>query len=169
MILVVGHKPESPGASSPSGMTEFDFNDQLAQAIIDQLTDIKLVYRHNYRTLPDIINRKRPDFIISMHCNAFNRKVKGSEVLYYHKSGKGKIMAQILQDEFVAIGQKDRGIKPKSSEDRGGYLLKNTHAPCVICEPFFIDSELDDIYTKYSQLVDAYVQGIRKIRNNSIV
>jgi N-acetylmuramoyl-L-alanine amidase len=65
-------------------------------------------------------------------------------VLYYHKSENGKKMAEILLEHLVEhLKLRNRGIKPRTAEDRGGYLLRYTKAPCVIAEPFFIDSDDD--------------------------
>lgn len=53
-------------------------------------------------------------------------------------------MAAILLNALVSeLRLPDRGIKPKTSEDRGGYLLRYTKAPAVISEPFFIDNDQD--------------------------
>ena len=91
--LVIGHKKQSPGAVNvKAGITEFDFNEDLAMRIEKKLksTQIQRVYRRTYKQLPDDINALNPDFIISLHCNAYNTEVSGTEVLYYHKSEKGK-------------------------------------------------------------------------------
>ena len=74
-------------------------------------------------------------------------------------------MAGILNEQLAdALGLRNRGVKPKNAEDRGGYLLKNTEAPCVIAEPFFIDNN-EDLRTatgKREMLVKAYARGIEK-------
>jgi len=167
--LVIGHKKASPGAVNPtSGLTEFSFNDKLAIDIEEEVggTFVQRIYRRTYNTLPGDINEFNPDFIISLHCNAFNRSASGTEVLFYHRSTKGKLMAEILNEHLVeALGLKNRGTKPKTAEDRGGNLLKNTDAPCVIAEPFFIDNN-DDLKTatdKRDALVKAYATGIEAI------
>lgn len=148
--LVIGHKKKSPGAVNvKANITEFDFNEDLALRIEKkvqkaQKTDIQRVYRRTYKQLPDDINELNPDFIISLHCNAYNGQVSGTEVLYYHKSERGKKMAEILLSHLVDhLKLPNRGIRPKTSEDRGGYLLHYTKAPCVIAEPFFIDNDND--------------------------
>ena len=164
--LVIGHMPNSPGAvNQTAGLTEFAFNDQLATDIISQVNGVEVerVYRDTYRGLPAKINALNADFIISMHCNAFNKQASGSEVLYYHSSTRSKAVADILQKKFVtALGIKDRGIKSKTSEDRGGYLLRYTNAPCVITEPFFIDNddELNIVNQNRDALVQAYASSI---------
>ena len=167
--LVIGHKKTSPGASNKeAALTEFQFNDELAIEIekIVSDVDVQRVYRRTYKTLPDDINELSPDFIISLHCNAFNETASGTEVLFYHRSKKGKLIAEILNKKLVdALGLKNRGERPKSTEDRGGSLLKNTNAPCVIAEPFFIDnnSDLKIAQEKRDALVKAYADGIVEI------
>ena len=167
--LVIGHKKTSPGASNKSsGLTEFEFNDSLAQQIEASVTNVRIqrVYRRTYNTLPEDLNQLDPDFIISLHCNAFNTEASGTETLYYHKSVKGKKIAKVLNDHFVsALGLKDRGIKAKSVEDRGGFLLKTTNAPCVITEPFFIDNDqdLNTVEANHTELVQAYSNSIEAI------
>ena len=169
--LVIGHKKSSPGASNEMGLTEFAFNEKLAMEIEDEVKDVvtQRIYRRTYNTLPSDINEFNPDFIISLHCNAFNKTASGTEVLYYHRSTKGKLMAEILNEKLLeALGLNNRGIKPKSAEDRGGYLLKSTLAPCVIAEPFFIDnnSDLKVVIDKRDALIKAYASSIESIANS---
>ena len=145
--LVIGHKKSSPGASNnKTGLNEFDFNENLAILIEKkaQRTQIQRVYRRTYQELPGDINGLNPHLVLSLHCNAFNRRTSGTEVLYYHRSEVGKRIAEIMQRHLLDfLGLRDRGIKEKTAEDRGGYLLRYTKAPCVIAEPFFIDNDQD--------------------------
>jgi N-acetylmuramoyl-L-alanine amidase len=145
--LVIGHKKSSPGAvNAASGLTEFDFNEKLALLVEERIEAVRVqrVYRRTWESLPGDINELNPHFIVSMHCNAFNGRTSGTEVLYYHRSQAGMKIAEILQRRLVeCLGLPDRGIKPKTAEDRGGLLLCSTHAPCVIAEPFFIDNDQD--------------------------
>ncbi len=171
VALVVGHKPSSKGACNKAyGMFEFDFNNELVKEVEEKLTagwfdKVKpvIIYRDTFKGLPDKIDAENPDFIISFHCNAFNTKAGGTEVLYYHSSKKGKKIAEILQKHLLKLGFNDRGILGRTAEDRGGYLLRYTNAPCVIAEPFFIDN--DDEYTGFDvdDLVEYYVDAIEEI------
>jgi len=117
VALVIGHKPSSKGAYNYTYDTyEFDFNHNLAEAIVNKVTGVKLYYRNSYTKLPFEINADNPEFVVSMHCNAFNRTATGTEVLYYHKSTKGKKLAEILQKNFiVALCLKDREIKSRTT------------------------------------------------------
>ena len=176
--LVVGHKESSQGAENQSKkITEFMFNTQLAIDITNRLKceDIKIVtvfrgdYRGSYNDLPGKINKEHPDFIISLHCNSFNTKVSGTEVLYYHKSKTGHMMASVLHDNLVeALELNARGLRPKTSEDRGGPVLRYTKAPCILAEPFFIDNDhdLDQAKIQYEWLVKAYGDSILQIQDN---
>lgn len=169
--LVIGHKKYSPGASnSNSKLTEFAFNDALAVDIEKEVVgvDVQRVYRRTFDSLPQDVNELNPDFIVSLHCNAFDGSATGTEVLYYHRSTRGKAIAEILNERLVgALGLRNRGVKPKTSEDRGGYLLKKTVAPCVIAEPFFIDndSDLKVASDNRAALAKAYAEGIMAIAN----
>ena len=90
-------------------------------------------------------------------------EVNGCEMLYYHKSTKGKEVARIFQNRIVTLlDNKDRGIKGCDSEDRGGYLLKMTDAPCIICEPFFIDNNEDYENAKSVDLAVEYCNAIEE-------
>ncbi len=170
--LVIGHKKNSPGAVNPSqNVSEFDYNEQLALEIEAALLShkkvkIQRIYRRTYSTLPDDINGLKPDFIICLHCNAYNTRATGTEVLFYHRSKKGKKLAKVLDKNLVkALALTDRGIKAKTTEDRGGYILKQTNAPCLISEPFFIDNDHDLAIAneKRAELVYAYVKSIKKM------
>ncbi len=167
--LVIGHKKKSPGAANADAkLNEFYFNDELARKIEAKATntEIQRVYRRTYESLPDDINELEPDFIVSLHCNAFNGKASGTEVLYYHKSKKGERLAGILLRHLVDhLKLPNRGIKPRTAEDRGGYLLRYTKAPCVIGEPFFIDNnddlakaqeDLDGLAAAYAGAIDEF-------------
>lgn len=166
-VLVIGHKKSFPGAvNERAGLTEFDFNENLAIRIEKKIKETKVqrIYRRTYKALPGDINQVNPDFTVSLHCNAFNQKATGTEVLYYYKSQTSKNIAEVLQRHLVeCLKLPDRGIRPKSSEDRGGYLLRYTNAPCVIAEPFFIDNDhdlaraqedLDGLASAYANAID---------------
>lgn len=167
--LVIGHSAASPGAINlASGVQEFEFNDALAKQIEAQTrnVDVHRIYRRNYQQLPSDINATNPDFVIDLHCNAFNGRASGTEVLYYHRSTKGKQIAEITLTHLVTtLELPNRGSKAKTTEDRGGYLLRYTDSPCIIVEPFFIDNDADlaRAYQRYDKLVLAYVTAIEAI------
>ena len=167
VALVIGHSQKRQGAYNQLyKMSEFKFNDMVAHNIEEfgGIDGITLVYRDSYKDLPDQINRLGPEIIFSLHCNAFNTQASGTEVLYYHTSKMGKLIAGITQNHIVsALELPDRGIKAKKEEDRGGYLLRYTDAPCVIVEPFFIDNNDDyrKVRGRLDKLIFAYIESIK--------
>jgi len=170
IVLVIGHTEKSPGAyNNTCGVSEFEFNRKLVRgivAIIDDRCEVKIVYRERYSDLPKKINALNPDFVICFHANAFDKKSSGTETLYYYKSERGKKMASIFQDNIVkTLGLKDRGIKGKSSEERGGYVLQCTKVPCVLLEPFFLDNDIDyrRVVMRYPELINVCVDSIYEI------
>jgi N-acetylmuramoyl-L-alanine amidase len=173
-VLDIGHQKEKPGAmgiqSNGNAITEFEFNEEIAHKIKDRLClDTVIMYRKSYSTLPYDINAHNPDFTVSLHCNAFNTQVSGTEVLYWHTSQEGKVLAACMQNSFLKLGFKDRGIKALQASDRGSSLLQKTLAPCVICEPFFIDNYNDLYYVLMNKdlLVDLYIEGIYAYTNQN--
>ena len=168
--LVIGHRESARGAvSSDKSVTEFDFNSELAKEIKNRVTKarVRVVFRDNtpngLSKLPAKINAIRPSFILSLHCNAFNNAATGTETLYFHTSKRGKKLASIVQKQLLdALALKNRKIRSKKDGDRGASVLKFTDAPCVICEPFFIDNDgdLDIALRRRKTLAAAYARAI---------
>lgn len=149
--LVIGHKLDSPGVVNKSmNMSEFEFNEKLALLIEKKVknTKIRTVYRSAYEHLPGEIDALEPDFVVCLHGNAFDGRASGSEVLFYHKSDSSKSLAEILLKRLVEyLKLPNRGVKPATVEDEGGYVLCFTTAPCMIAKPFFIDNDQDLAHT----------------------
>jgi len=168
--LVIGHRKSARGAvSRDQNITEFDFNSELAKDIKRRVSraNVKIVFRDNtpngLSRLPAKINSVGPNFILSLHCNAFNNRATGTETLYFHSSKRGKKLASIVQKQLLgALSLKNRRIRSKKDGDRGASVLKFTSAPCVICEPFFIDNDGDlDVATRRKKsLAAAYARAI---------
>jgi N-acetylmuramoyl-L-alanine amidase len=116
-----------------------------------------------YSQLPERINKTKPDFIISFHANAYNKRASGSEVLYYHTSKTGMKIATILNERInTVLGLGDRGVKKIYDDNRGALVLRETNAPCVLIEPFFIDNDdnLKVVIDNYSIFIEAIVNSI---------
>ena len=116
-----------------------------------------------YYQLPSRINKTNPDFIVSFHANAFNRKASGSEVLYYNSSKVGMKLASIFKERIIkTLCLEDRGVKAIYDDDRGALVLRDTKAPCVLIEPFFIDNDdnMRVVLSKYSLFIESIVDSI---------
>ena len=175
VALIIGHSSESGGATNKTyGTSEFQFNGPLAHSVAEKLIlegcEPIIIYRDcSYSELPNKVNETGADIAVSFHCNAFNEQSNGSETLYYKGSSKGFLLASCIQENVVkCLGLKDRGLKPcvatheGKAGDRGGLLLQKTSMPCVIVEPFFIDSDesLELANHKFEDLSEAYTKGI---------
>lgn len=174
--LIVGHTPSSYGAKNTNmNISEFSFNNILASDLAFKLRELgylpTIIYRDTYSNLPEHVNSINPDIAISLHCNAFNKKASGCEVLYYHKSTNGKRLAEALVTGISnTLGNNNRGAKPidygheGSKGDRGGWLVEKTNMPVVISEPFFIDNinEVTNAIDKQDALVDSMVLAIKE-------
>ncbi len=169
--LVVGHRPGARGAfNRDKSVSEFDFNLALAGEIKQkvQRAKVEIVLRGNdpggYDRLPGQINQLKPHFIVSLHCNAVgDRRVSGTETLYFTSSKKGHRLALTVQRHLVAaLGLRNRHTKPRTVTQRGGKLLRHTVAPCVIGEPFFIsnDDDLARAGVRRDAFVAAYAAAI---------
>ena len=169
--IIIGHSTTDPGAVNPnSGHTEYNYNLTLATLIADELMRGQtvlpyIVHRDTYKALPEKVNATGADIAIELHCNAFNGKASGTEMLYWHSSKRGELLARHLQEAAkLTLALPDRGIKPIDGKDRGGHLLKGTSMPCVIVESFFIDNDNDlRVGLDYQlPLAKAYAQAIEE-------
>lgn len=93
-------------------------------------TRVQIVFRNNttdgLRKLPAKINAVGPRFILSLHCDAFNKVAKGTETLFFHTSTNGKKLAKNLQTQlFNALELKNRGIRDKKEADRRARPTRN--------------------------------------------
>lgn len=101
--------------------------------------------------------KHKSDLFISLHCNAFNRRAKGTEVFY--ASAAGQKLAQCIQNELVStLNTVDRGIKANN----GLIVLRRTAMPAVLVEIAFIDSDEDCrlLILKQDEIARAIARGV---------
>lgn len=177
IAIVVGHNERSQGAVGNYGLSEFQFNSQLANELVDRLSDsdneYKIFYRspniHSYsQQMIDLharIDDWGADVSMSMHFNASaSPSTGGHEVLYY--SNKGGQYAKKLNDLFTKyLPTRDRGIKRTMEHERGGGFLSRGRSYCILAEPFFAAHQ--DLYVEggpYRKgLVKAYEEFLRSV------
>ena len=81
---------------------------------------------------------------MSIHCNAFDGKARGTESYYSRYSEAGHRLAEMINRQLsssMPLGgytRWDRGVKPA-----GFYVLMNTDMPSALVETAFIDNEND--------------------------
>jgi len=98
------------------------------------------------------------DYFFSIHLNSGGGK--GTEVLYYNGSSKGKDMAIKIVNKISALGFVNRGAK---IDTRGLYELRNTGMAANIVEVCFVDSKEDaELYKKVGidRIAKAIAEGI---------
>lgn len=169
VALIPGHSTTDPGAINTfTGHTEYDYNLKLAYTVARKLAANGrlapvIVHRSTYRDLPTKVNQTGAVVAVEFHCNAFNTRATGTEMLHWHTSVKGKHLAHALQDAALkALQLTDRGVKPIDGKSRGSYLLEQTSMPCVIAESFFIDNikDLSVGLDNYEELAIRYADAI---------
>ena len=173
VALIVGHSVEDQGAyNKATNQSEYRYNNLLAQVVrMKTNLDIVIVYRkHGYSKLPSEVNKTGADLAISLHCNAFDTTVTGTETLS-SGSTKANQFAEIIQPKMLEVfGLPNRGIKIKKQSDRGGLILHKTSMTCVLLEPFFIDNDDDfqtgvEVFGKYA---DAIIESINEYKSYAI-
>jgi N-acetylmuramoyl-L-alanine amidase len=90
-------------------------------------------------------NASGADVFVSIHCNAFNQSVRGTETLYYSIDSAGARLACCIQKQLVTTLQQidgavpDRGIKARPHLA----VLRVTAMTAVLVETAFIDQKDD--------------------------
>ena len=148
IAICVGHsRPNDSGAASVTGVTEWDYNSQLADMIGDRLkTKYKIYstykgssYWSSMKWLAKTLRNDAVEAAVELHFNAATPSATGHEWLYWKTSEKGRLFARALRDSFAhSFPQlRSRGIKPRQKGSRGAAFLRLTHCPAIIAEPFF--------------------------------
>jgi len=171
IIIDIGHSRTDKGAHNESlGLSEWDWNKKVADILHEVCwLKTKIVERKSgIVQLVRDINAEKPSFCLSLHCNSFGSpSATGTETLYWHKSAKSKAAAEILHRRIVgALRLPDRGLKPKTARDRGGYQLQQVSSPIVLLEPFFLSNPLDVARAKenWTLYIDAMISGLDQIQ-----
>lgn len=113
------------------------------------------------------VNSHNVDLAVSIHLNASAKKIAdnvttGTEVYVYSTASKSYSYAKKVVDAIATLGFKNRGVKTSQSL----YVLKNTNAPTVLIECFFIDDPDDvELYKLYGadKMAQVIVKGITGI------
>lgn len=183
IVIDIGHSSKERGAyNKRDSVFEWEYNSVLAEVIHEIFDNKALINKIGFKKLTDkyivkignrssegltsfvkYLNSLKPDIVISLHCNAFDTKASGTETLYYYSNKESKRLAEAVQNEMcIVLGLRDRGIKKKTEEEKGGYFLKNVNCPNIIIEPFFIDNneDYDIALDKSMYLAEAIVKGV---------
>lgn len=176
VALLIGHNSHARGAHSDHlAVSEWVYNQRVANKMVERAAEFGLVLQIFFRQRnPDgygaeiaeayaNIDAWDPKAILELHFNAGGGR--GTEMLYWHTSDRGKILADSVRRAVVSeLGLNDRGSKGRRDGERGSTSLKASAIPTILTEPFFGDSHSDCdrmLQVGESGLGRAYLIGIR--------
>ncbi|MBE3593193.1 MAG: N-acetylmuramoyl-L-alanine amidase CwlD [Thermoanaerobacter sp.] len=153
IVIDAGHGGPDPGKPGEYGKDEDELNLEIAQKLkefIEESGGIVVMTRED-DTLSDSslskdlrnrvvkANEVIADVLISIHLNSFSQsKYKGAQVFYQNNSEKGKLLAELIQQELRNTLDPDNDRMAKSSNSY--YLLRNAKMPAVIVECGFMSN-----------------------------
>ena len=151
IALIIGHSQDSKGSYGNTGMSEWDFNDQLLHElslegylpdnhtfyILYRSADVK-GYSAKMGELHRQLYELDIDLGIEFHFNGFSDPtVNGNEVLFNGANPDSVKYAMILDECFDDLPNRDRGTKLLTRGDNGFGFVAGSDIPCIIAEPFF--------------------------------
>lgn len=155
-----GHAHKADGAVCCAGyydgFGEYMLARQYLPALGDALTarghTVKLTNREQAGgTTPSYsakaANKVGGDIALEFHFNSASSDTTGCEVLYWHKSAKGKEFAEKLSARLAKLlGVRNRGAKPigGSEDDRGYHAFRVSRMPFFMIEPCFAGSNPEE-------------------------
>lgn len=144
IAINAGHYPGLDSGALGRTITEAEYTMELMESVAYYLEAAGLnVLRVQENELADIVtvaNEEGADLFVSLHCNAANKRARGTESYAYHASRQGRRLAQAIQSQLIdAIDTADRGVK-----EAGFYVLRYTDCPAALIECAFIDNEEDE-------------------------
>jgi N-acetylmuramoyl-L-alanine amidase len=164
------------GAVSVGGESEWSYNRQLGEMIVDELgkraIDTVEISRYNgpsygsaQRWLAKTLKDCKATIAIELHFNCSDdENANGHEWLYWSNSINGKLLAKSIHDNMcLGVNEiKSRGAKPRFHGDRGSEFLSGTHCPAVICEVGFGSNPKDWslMVSKKLDIARAIAQGV---------
>lgn len=152
LALVVGHRSSKKGAYGNMGISEYGFYTSFVNELVNRLNheafghEYMVFYRKDdggggyserMKDLHTRIDTWGAKVSISFHFNAAgDEAINGHEILYC--SSKGHDLAVELDELFDAyLDNRDRNIKKRTKNQRGGGFLCRGKSTCILIEPFF--------------------------------
>ncbi|PIE93873.1 N-acetylmuramoyl-L-alanine amidase [Bacillus fungorum] len=167
IIIDPGHGGEDPGKSTkglPESKIVLDTSIRLQQllekhtpftVLLTRQSDIRPGHdqKSSLQERVKFAKQNQGDIFISIHANAYNGNVKGTETYYYNSSKsettnphvkESRVLAKKIQKRLVeALKTPNRGVKHGDL-----HVIRENEMPAVLTELAFIDNEID--YSKLS-------------------
>lgn len=188
VALLNAHTAYAFGASCTiNGLlySEYKLSRQINSAILPKLQGYSIdtiiidgsnekPYNKSLRYKTNLVNEENADIAIETHFNsafsaAFASMSKGTEVIYYPDSTKGKELAQVLAESFrtflpFVMRRGGSGLHTSSKL----HVLKAIECPTIITEICFLSNPIDRLYLLHPRSTDiianATVDGILKYK-----
>lgn len=152
--VIIGHSKNNPGAFAPGHAdSEYSYNLDLGIKMREYAEKfnihVNLITKDGLKQNEVVraVNLCKPDLIMELHCNAFNKKAMGSTVLCLNDDKLSYFYGFYIQTDLALalgrVGKDDRGVKILNRNDRGFMNLIGFESPICITEAFFIDSPCD--------------------------
>lgn len=164
MKIVVngGHEPNVDSGAVGSRSTEAEVTQKLMLLVSAYLEkagcEVMAVQTADLAEICNVTNKWGADILVSIHCNAFNQKAKGTETFAYYGSREGDSLAHHIQSQIVtSLATTNRGVK-----EAGFYVLKHTKCTAVLVETAFIDNKGDEqlLLDKTDEFARAIARGV---------
>lgn len=176
LAIVVGHNSVSQGAvRKDTGESEFVWNGQLARRIerlapkydVTVRTFKRIAgggYSREIRRVYDQVDGWGADASVELHFNsAASDAASGTETLTSGTPLSMQLATSINEEMCISLNLRDRGVKTRSSGDRGYKSLIAGKAPAALIEPFFGSSKkglaATDEEHEQEALADAILRG----------
>ena len=84
-----------------------------------------------------IVEESNADIFISIHQNSYSSpSVSGAQAFYYGDSEKGKLLAELIQEQFATF--LDRNNRRPATANQNYYVLKQIPTPSVLVETGYL-------------------------------
>lgn len=162
VCINAGHYPGLDSGALGRTITEAEYTMELMESVCYYLeiagTDVLRVQENELSAVTDTANEWGAELFVSLHCNAANKRARGTESYAYYGSVEGARLAEAIQRQLTdTIDTVDRGVK-----EAGFYVLKYTDCPAALIEVAFIDNEEDEqmLLAKKDEIARAIARGI---------
>ena len=166
-----GRSPQGnpdPGAINPnSKLRECDAVLSIGTLLAHHLNvagiETQILQDSSVDKLIDESNWWAADLFISLHCNSFNTKARGTTTWFYEKSTNGQKLAGFVQKQIVsALNMTDRGAKAVKRGAKDYQVLFDTAAVAIWIDLAYIDNDIDAglLANSADQFARAIARGI---------
>ncbi len=161
IMIDPGHGGIDPGALGKSGTVEDEINLSIAlklRRLIEQAGGLALMIREDdtglytegksrirskknedLKNRHQLINESDANIFVSIHLNSFPQsQYYGAQTFYQIGDKRGKLLAEIIQNEFVTVI--DRGNRRTAKGTDGVYILRDNKIPGALVECGFLSN-----------------------------